>query len=254
MIQTELTFWEHLDTTEKFWRLCNCTSTTNQHNSGCTVRTPWEQERDGLCLAQSGDGTRCYNLAGRGLPFCSRYHEAGAWSAIASTLAAESTIHNEYGHLNEKVRVVARLLDVAHLFLSEADKRQLASLLGIKLLRGSAPVVKAAPANAPATPPTRRCSLYRHYDRDGVLLYVGISVDPEAREKSHRASSPWWEFVASSDVDWYLTEVDAAFAERRAITDEGPIFNKAGAQSERNARAIHYLVAHEAYELLRATA
>lgn len=34
--------------------------------------------------------------------------------------------------------------------------------------------------------------LYRAYDADGDLLYVGQSVNPEARMKHHEALSSWW--------------------------------------------------------------
>ena len=36
------------------------------------------------------------------------------------------------------------------------------------------------------------CQLYRHFDCDGVLLYVGISLSTVARLCEHKHSSKWY--------------------------------------------------------------
>ena len=38
--------------------------------------------------------------------------------------------------------------------------------------------------------------VYRAYDAEGVLLYVGSSNHPPQRYEYHRQHSPWWLFKA----------------------------------------------------------
>lgn len=70
-----------------------------------------------------------------------------------------------------------------------------------------------------------RCALYRHFDAQGVLLYVGITARPERRAEQHRARSRWWRFVGRSEVEWFDSSKEAAQAERDAIHAEEPVFN-----------------------------
>lgn len=69
--------------------------------------------------------------------------------------------------------------------------------------------------------------LYRFYDRDDELLYVGISLSAVARASQHKATQPWWHEVARMDVEHLLTDdrVVAELAERRAIETEHPRHN-----------------------------
>lgn len=79
----------------------------------------------------------------------------------------------------------------------------------------------------------RRTALYRLFDVDGVLLYVGISVDPRKRFHGHRygngRSKPkeWWPQVASSRIEWFDSRPEAEFAESFAVVTEHPRHNKA---------------------------
>lgn len=75
------------------------------------------------------------------------------------------------------------------------------------------------------TTPTK---LYRHYDRNGALLYVGITRNLERRNNQHAARSEWMLDVAFTMVTDYLTLGAAVDAEERAIQSERPRFNKAG--------------------------
>jgi hypothetical protein len=68
-----------------------------------------------------------------------------------------------------------------------------------------------------------RTQLYRHYDADGSLLYVGISIDAGPRLKKH----PWAKAVARSEITVFQTREDAAAAETKAIRAEHPKFNVA---------------------------
>lgn len=67
--------------------------------------------------------------------------------------------------------------------------------------------------------------MYRFYDGDGDLLYVGISVRPWARWKQHKGQKDWAEDVATSTIEWFDTRKDALDAERAAIVAEEPRYN-----------------------------
>jgi hypothetical protein len=71
---------------------------------------------------------------------------------------------------------------------------------------------------------TARTALYRLYDREGVLLYVGITNMPNVRWAAH-SLKPWWKQVARKDLTWFDTRPPAASAEVRAIRAEHPLHN-----------------------------
>lgn len=71
----------------------------------------------------------------------------------------------------------------------------------------------------------RRTALYRLFDSDERLLYVGIAFDPEARWEQHRKIRHWWPSVASKAVEWHETRGVAAEAEIAAIAAERPKWN-----------------------------
>ncbi|MFD1277406.1 hypothetical protein [Streptomyces kaempferi] len=78
----------------------------------------------------------------------------------------------------------------------------------------------------PETP--ERTALYRFFDPDGTLLYVGITNSPSARFSQHArdAALTWWPAAASSETSWYTNRLEAALAEVRAIREEKPLHNK----------------------------
>lgn len=71
-------------------------------------------------------------------------------------------------------------------------------------------------------------SLYRFFDADGTLLYVGITNALHTRLKGHESTKPWWELVRSIRVDHLPTRQAALEAEAVAIRREHPAFNIAG--------------------------
>lgn len=75
------------------------------------------------------------------------------------------------------------------------------------------------------TPGATTC-VYRHYDADDVLLYVGASVSPIARAEEHASCAAWYRQIARIDLQWFATYAEAIDAERRAIRDESPKHNK----------------------------
>jgi predicted GIY-YIG superfamily endonuclease len=70
-----------------------------------------------------------------------------------------------------------------------------------------------------------RTALYRLYDEDGKLLYVGITSDPGMRFAQHKADKHWWRLVARKDIDWFDKRANAAAAEEMAIKVKDPMFN-----------------------------
>ncbi|MEO1720939.1 MAG: hypothetical protein AAFR84_00890 [Pseudomonadota bacterium] len=73
----------------------------------------------------------------------------------------------------------------------------------------------------------KRTSLYRHYDADGVLLYVGIALNHVSRLSQHMASASWFYEIARIEVEHFDSRLAAETAERIAIRDERPLHNKA---------------------------
>lgn len=88
-------------------------------------------------------------------------------------------------------------------------------------------------------------ALYRHYDAEGTLLYLGITGSPSLRAEQHRDRSPWWRFVADTTVEWFVSRDAATEAERDAIHDELPVFNGTHNKANRDAQAAYLFAALE---------
>lgn len=104
-------------------------------------------------------------------------------------------------------------------------------------------------------PPRPRCErgeyLYRHWDPDGRLLYVGVASRPAARQRRHEASSSWMVFQAEMTVEPFPSRAEAEAAESEAIRAEQPLFNVAGNESpEAQQRLVDYLIEHGRTDLL----
>lgn len=68
--------------------------------------------------------------------------------------------------------------------------------------------------------------LYRLFDGDGVLLYVGESKDPWQRwARGHRFTSGFAPRVARGQISVFPDRLTALKAERDAIVSEQPLFN-----------------------------
>lgn len=97
-----------------------------------------------------------------------------------------------------------------------------------------------------------RTALYRLYDAGGVLLYVGISYQPEVRFEQHADQKPWWSQVVRRDVEWFDDRPTAAAAEAVAIRTEDPEHN--GTYSPRRSRkTIRHVVAADGVEEISMT-
>lgn len=67
--------------------------------------------------------------------------------------------------------------------------------------------------------------LYRHYNADAVLLYVGASADAFRRLEAHRQSS-WFDEITRVEIEHLPDHRRLIKAERAAILSENPIYNK----------------------------
>lgn len=74
---------------------------------------------------------------------------------------------------------------------------------------------------------SRSTALYRYFDKDDSLLYVGIAYDPDERQKGHAvtAAKTWYPLAAKRTVAWFHTRTEAERAEKAAIKNETPRFN-----------------------------
>lgn len=102
---------------------------------------------------------------------------------------------------------------------------------------------------------TDRTAVYRLYDADGSLLYVGTSNQPEARWKQHAPEKPWWPQVARKDIEWYPDRPKALTAEALAIITESPRYNVvAPARDPETFHATTIRLPEELYQRLRKAA
>lgn len=67
--------------------------------------------------------------------------------------------------------------------------------------------------------------VYRYYDADDVLLYIGFTSDPHTRWRQHQRNSAWAKDAATVRVERYAYEDLARSAERAAIWSESPLHN-----------------------------
>lgn len=77
-----------------------------------------------------------------------------------------------------------------------------------------------------------KTTLYRCFDDNGDLLYVGISWNAAARLAAHQRGSGWWAEVVRIDLEHFPTRAHAARAETEAIRQEWPAYNRAQAVTE----------------------
>lgn len=75
-------------------------------------------------------------------------------------------------------------------------------------------------------PPQGRTALYRLYDGQGRLLYLGITHDTKQRWARHAHDQNWWHLVARKDVTWFDTRDEALAAEKRATSSEHPLYDR----------------------------
>lgn len=72
---------------------------------------------------------------------------------------------------------------------------------------------------------SRPHALYRFYGRAGVLLYIGLTMDPSGRWAAHSKDKPWWLDVHDIKIEHYPDRTSVELAERQAIVAERPVHN-----------------------------
>lgn len=85
--------------------------------------------------------------------------------------------------------------------------------------------------------------LYRLFDRQGQLLYVGITVSPGHRFTHHKAMKSWWPDVdpARTTLTLHASREEAAEAEVAAIQAEKPVHNIVAAEGRTWGRPVTVL-------------
>lgn len=74
--------------------------------------------------------------------------------------------------------------------------------------------------------PDEQHTLYRFYDDENRLLYIGITVNPAGRFGRHSDDKDWWASVARIAMQPFPDRASVLEAERRAIITERPKHNK----------------------------
>jgi hypothetical protein len=71
-------------------------------------------------------------------------------------------------------------------------------------------------------------SVYRLYDGEDRLLYVGIAVEPFLRLDKHWKTKAWWSSVTHVVIEWFPSRQDALDEELRVIRTDAPMHNIQG--------------------------
>ena len=68
-------------------------------------------------------------------------------------------------------------------------------------------------------------TLYRHFDANNNLLYIGVSSRISQRIKEHSIHSSWWQNVSKITLEHFEIRKEVLEAERNAIIAEQPKHN-----------------------------
>ncbi|MDM5264777.1 GIY-YIG nuclease family protein [Sulfurovum sp. XTW-4] len=71
----------------------------------------------------------------------------------------------------------------------------------------------------------KQYDLYRHFDKDDNLLYVGISISALQRLSQHKDVSGWYHEISKITIEKFSSLDDARKAEKHAIWNELPKYN-----------------------------
>jgi predicted GIY-YIG superfamily endonuclease len=71
----------------------------------------------------------------------------------------------------------------------------------------------------------RKTYLYRVYDNEQKLIYVGISLSFFSRLQQHKKNSVWFDRMSTVTLTQYTAREEALFAEATAINTENPQMN-----------------------------
>jgi len=71
--------------------------------------------------------------------------------------------------------------------------------------------------------------VYRFFDEQGRLLYIGATNCFPRRLREYAREKPWWGEVARIDIEYFRSLRAAQTAEVKAIKSEKPLYNKIAA-------------------------
>ncbi len=83
-------------------------------------------------------------------------------------------------------------------------------------------------------------TVYRCFDADDKLVYVGVSTRLPLRFDEHASRSAWWFDVVTIRLEHFATRVEALAAEAAAIGTERPTLNVQHAAPPRIMRRVTY--------------
>ena len=69
-------------------------------------------------------------------------------------------------------------------------------------------------------------SVYKIYDKDKNLLYIGSSMLVITRINNHASTKDWWNDVNSIQVSHFADKTTALKEESKAIKNENPLYNR----------------------------
>lgn len=95
----------------------------------------------------------------------------------------------------------------------------------------------------------KRHVLYRLYDADSQLIYVGRSIGFPTRVRDH-SGNRWFERVATITVEHFRSEAACSRAELNAIRTENPALNVHGRTDEPGSTSSAVYTFDEAAELI----
>lgn len=76
--------------------------------------------------------------------------------------------------------------------------------------------------------PETRTAVYRFFDANDELLYLGVTHDIQQRWGTHERIQPWWLDVARREFVWYDTRAEAEQIEVAATAVEKPRYDRSG--------------------------
>ncbi|MDF1606933.1 GIY-YIG nuclease family protein [Hoeflea sp. YIM 152468] len=68
-------------------------------------------------------------------------------------------------------------------------------------------------------------AVYRHFDENDQLLYIGQSLNPLRRMEEHKYQSDWFDSIAKVTIEKFNEHAAALVAEAAAIRAEKPMHN-----------------------------
>jgi predicted GIY-YIG superfamily endonuclease len=81
--------------------------------------------------------------------------------------------------------------------------------------------------------------LYRYFDENDRLLYVGITKNQFQRFQSHAFNTKWVELIHKATFEHYFSRSEVRQAEIAAIAAENPMFNIQGVAADHPGSAKH---------------